>query len=108
MATVVSRSFAEKHKITKVRLPASLAGHALALRFVPLDSFAPAFLVVNCYLSSDGYVARGKHIGALMGIPVSLYSFFLGDWNFVLSEEDTTSRYVPPPRALPVEVARLH
>jgi hypothetical protein len=83
--------------ITKVRLPASLDGHALALRFVPIDSLAPAFLVVNCYLSSEGYVARGKHIGALMGIPVSLDSFFLGDWNFVLSEEDTPSRYVPPP-----------
>ena len=97
VATVVRRDFASKHHITCIDLPPLLDGFALALRFVPIAQDAPAFTVVNCYLDSNsGYVVKGDQVEALMKIPVQAFSYFVGDWNFTLLEEDTSSKYAPP------------
>ena len=97
VATVIRRDFACKHLITRLALPPLLDGFALALRFVPIAQDAPAFTVVNCYLDSNsGYAAKGVQIKALMSVPNHAFSYFVGDWNFTLLEEDTSSKYAPP------------
>ena len=97
VATVIRRDFACKHLITRIALPPLLDGFALALKFVPIAQDAPSFIVVNCYLDSNsGYAAKGEQVKALMSIPIHTFSYFVGDWNFTLLEEDTSSKYTPP------------
>ena len=97
VAILVKDTFAKEHRISSVQLPAELGGYIMALRFDPKEAHSPPFFVFNVYLDSSSSAARKRQILALTSVPAPFFSFFVGDWNFTLAEEDNTRPTARPP-----------
>jgi ribonuclease HI/exonuclease III len=85
------------YSIEKLKLHASMDGHALALHFSPINKHGDSpFTAVNCYLYTG--TARGNHFSVkseqlkhLNNLPTSRHFFMGGDFNFLEDRDDTTS-----------------
>jgi len=90
--TIISPKTAATHTIREVPLDKRLRGYALALNISHPDK--GDCLVQNLYLStgSDHFQRKTEQIHLLNLLTPANLNISLGDFNFIESEEDTTSR----------------
>jgi hypothetical protein len=98
VAIAVRKEILSEFSVSVVPLEDCLRGYVLGLSFTPLTPTSTAFCVFNCYLDSGGFPAKTKQLQALLKVPAPAYSYFAGDWNFSLTEEDSSAvDFIHPP-----------
>ena len=96
VTTCVSKAITDRYKVVQINTSSSLNGRVLLLRLSPMDPDSGDKTVVlgNVYLSAKSVVERRQQLVQIAAEEAGDHNIFLGDWNTILREEESTGSNV--------------